>query len=263
MISYVQVTVDDVTYYLTKGSDELWRVTNRAPSVAGEYPVTITVTNSSGHAFTIDYDDPALKEVLKLLVVEGDTVSGQRMLDYYPYVIKVIREFKALMKAEGFEIDFVDADLETVFSDAFLSTMTAHRVEEWESALGLSHSSTDSLEDRRENIIALIRGAGKLNTERINSIVRIYTGMDAVSYFNNSTIYVKLNAPAGNKQYNFSNLENALEKRKPAHLNLVVTRNYSIWDEIKRDFTSWKTLNDWTVNDTTATWDDVKFYVSP
>lgn len=263
MIKYVEITVDSVTYLLAKGNDDLWRVTNRAPTEIGEYPVTVTITTGVGGTFTIDYDDPALEEVLKLLVIEGKTESGNRMLDYYPYVIKIIREFQALMLAEGFEVDFIQSELEAILADAFLSTMGAKRIEEWEHALGLSHDNDDSLDDRRENIIARMRSSGKLNTERINRIVNIYTGMDAESYFKDSTIYVKINAPAGNKQYKFDNLEQILNEKKPAHLNIVVTRNYATWNEVKSDFASWQALHDWTINGTAAAWDDVKFYVSP
>ena len=47
------------------------------------------------------------------------------------------------------------------------------------------------------------------------------------------------------KDYAF---EQELKKKVPAHIKLVVTRNYATWNEIKNNYASWdsiKALNNW------------------
>jgi len=90
-MKYVQITVDGVTYTLRQQTTGEWMVTNKAPYIAGEYPVTVTVTTEAGQVVVIDVpDDSSLKEALLLIVTEGTTVSGDRMINYYPQVIRQI-----------------------------------------------------------------------------------------------------------------------------------------------------------------------------
>ena len=120
-MKYVQITVDGVTYTLRENAKGEWMVTNKAPYLAGEYLVSVTATTEAGQEIVIDVDDPDLIKALTLIVNEKNTVSGERMLDYYPEVIRQILEFQALMKTEGFEIDFLKQDIDLAYNEAYLS----------------------------------------------------------------------------------------------------------------------------------------------
>ena len=112
------------------------------------------------------------------------------------------------------------------------------------------------MEDRRDVIIARIRGQGKLNTEMINTIVNTFTGGSAKSWIEDSTLYVEITPPPGNKQYKFENIERELQNKVPLHLGLSVIRNYYTWDDIK------KTNNTWgNVKNKFTTWEDVLLHV--
>ena len=257
-MKFVKITVDGVTYNLTKSNDGSWIVTNRAPLSAGDYIMTLTITTENGQEIVIDTTDEELLKAVTLLVINGNSEGGRRMLNYSPEVIKRISEFQALMFAEGFEIDFAKSDIELVINDAWLLTMGESRVVEWEKALNLSPQPDESLADRREKVIAAIIGRGKLNTALINAIVGAFTnGGTAISYVENSALYVKIQPPVNNKQYKFTNVENALKPLVPAHLGLVVNRNYATWGEVKDNFASWATVSD------LDNWDELKLYIAP
>lgn len=256
-MKYVQIIVDGVTYTLYENHNGDWTVTNRAPYAAGEYPVTVIVTTESGQRVEMDVDDPDLERALLLIVNENNTISGERMLNYYPEVIKRILEFQALVKAEGFEVDFLQNDIDILVNEAYLTTMGEDRIAEWEKALGIVTAKGDTVEDRREVIIARIRGQGKLNTATISSIVNAFTGGTAISYFENSTIYVKITPPPDNKQFKFENVERELRKKKPAHLDLRVTRNYATWGEVKDNYASWDAI------DQLNSWEDLILWIAP
>lgn len=257
-MKYVRVTIDGKTYTLVEGEDGAWRVTNRAPLSGGEYLMTVTVTTSEGQEITLDTTDEELLKALTLLVYEGTTDSGNRMIEYYPWVIKCITEFQALIRAEGFEIDFGKNDINLIVSNAYLTTMDEGRIYEWENMLGLSIAADDTLEDRRDRVIAVIRGNGKLNTALINAIVGAFTnGGTATSYVKNSTLYVEILPPKGNKQYKFDNVVKAIEPKIPAHLGLSVKRAYATWGEIKTNFANWQAVNE------LENWEDVKIWIAP
>lgn len=253
----VQITVNGVLYTLRQNANGEWTVTNRAPYSAGEYPVTVTATTEAGQQIVIDVDDPELERALTLIVTEDNTISGERMFSYWPEAIQQILEFQALIKPEGFEVDFLSNDIELAVNEAYLLTMGEDRIAAWERALGISAAPDDTLEDRRDTIIARIRGQGKLNTALINAIVSAFTGGTAISYVENSTLYVKITPPPGNKQYKFDNVVRELEKKVPAHLGLVVKRNYATWGEVKDNYTDWNAVNQ------LANWEELMLWIAP
>ena len=163
----------------------------------------------------------------------------ERMNSYYPQVIQAILEFQAIIDAEYPEFEALDKCNEQVISDAYLQTMSESRVEEWENMLGIRPLDGSSLDDRRETIIARIRGQGKLNSELIDIIVGTFTGGTANSWVKDGVLYVEITPPPNNKQYLFENVEQELANKIPAHLGLSVARNYYNWGQIKNEYSTW------------------------
>lgn len=176
----------------------------------------------------------------------------ERMLGYYPPVIQNTLEFQAIIDAEYPEIENLATEVTKATDNAYLLTMDESRIKQWEALLSIRPIEGSSIEDRRETIIARIRGQGKLNTNLINTIVGTFTGGTADSYIADSTLYVEITPPPGNKSYQFANVEQELSKKVPAHLQLVVRRNYNNWSEIEDKSATW---ND--VKTNFSTWNDV------
>ena len=186
----------------------------------------------------------------------NDFLIADRMLDYYPQSVRDIKEFQAIVDSEGNEFDMMKTALQSVTDNAYLTTMDEGRVEAWEKLLNIKPIENSTLDDRRDTIVARIRGQGKLNTELISSIVNAFTGGTAISYIVDSTLYVEITPPANNKSFQFPNVYQELAKKVPAHLGFVVSRNYMEWNEIQDTFATWQD-----VKDTCATWEDVCLYV--
>ncbi len=256
-MNYARITVDDITYTLIQSEIGSWTVTDKTPLNEEDYIITLTVSTDSGQDIVININDDELLKTLTLLSKDGTTNSGNRMLNYYPYVVKIIKEIQAIMLAEGFEVDFLITDIDMVVNEAYLLTMGKDRIKQWEEKLGLTPTIDETIEDRREKIIAFIRGSGKLNTTSINAIVASFTNGTATSYVADSTLFVKIKPPPNNKQYKFANVEEALKKRIPAHLGLVISRDYATWGEIATNFDSWESVSQM------ENWESVKLYVAP
>lgn len=185
-------------------------------------------------------------------------IYRNRMINYYPNIVKQIKEIQGIVDAEYPEFCELDTEREVVLTNAWLSTMDESRILEWEQILHITPLEDSTLQDRREVIIARIFGGFKLNTQSIENIVHMFTNGYAGSWFKDSTIYVIVYPPQGNKQYKFENVEAELMRRKPAHLNMIVDRGYPYWQDI------YDYMDDWQdVMDTCETWDDVKMYPPP
>ena len=180
---------------------------------------------------------------------------NSRMKSYYPQVVSAIEEFKSIIDTEAPEFDDLHTNRLSAIDDAYLLTMHEGRVEKWENILGITPLSESTIQDRRETIVARIRGQGKLNTELINAIVNTFTGGTAESYVLDSVLYVEITPPPNNKAFLFPNVEQELRHKVPAHLDFKVSRNYFDWRDIKDDYATWQD-----VKDSFANWNSVYVY---
>jgi hypothetical protein len=179
----------------------------------------------------------------------------QRMTDYYPNVVSMIKEFKAIIDAEYPEFHDINIAQSDTLDNAYLTTMGEGRIIQWEQVLGIDPLPDSTIDDRRDTIVARIRGQGKLNTAMINAIVNAFTGGTANSWIKDSVLYVEITPPPNNKQYRFENVEQELRKKVPAHLGINVSRNYFTWGEINDSFDSWNN-----VHETLDTWENVYLF---
>lgn len=180
----------------------------------------------------------------------------ERMWNYYPEIVKKIKEFPAMVQAKCPEMGFLSEERAKILNNAWMLTMDETRVKQWERLLGIVPLPDSTLEDRRETIAARVYGGYKLNTKSIRAIVNIFTQSGCRSYFRDSTIYVIIYPPSGDKTYKFENIENELWRRVPAHLNLNVSRSYATWGDVNNHHASWNTLYNEYNN-----WEDVYFWL--
>lgn len=181
----------------------------------------------------------------------------ERMISYFPEVIRTIKEFKAIIDSEYPEFNDIHTEVGNTLDNAYLLTMDEERIAQWEKILDINILSDSTIEDRRDVIVARLRGQGKLNTALINTIVNTFTGGSANSWVENSVLHVEVTPPPGNKQYKFENIERELQNKVPTHLGLDVVRNYYTWGEVAEIVTTWDD-----VKNTFATWEDVLLYVA-
>lgn len=183
---------------------------------------------------------------------------NEQMLNYYPEVIKAIREFQELINTQSIQVEEIHEKLVELLEDAFISTAHEDRIAEWEQVLGITPlpQGDDELEtwlsDRRETIIARLYQPSRLNTQSISDIVSIFTGGKAISYFKDGIIHVFISPPKNNKKYKFENVEQELKQKVPAHLLFEVNRNYQLWAKLKTDHITWGD-----VLDDHSDWDEV------
>ena len=119
-----------------------------------------------------------------------------QMLNYYPEIIKAIKDFQELIKVQSFEVEEMHEELAKILTNAYVSTADESNLAKWEKFLGITplEQGEDDLEtwisDRRETILARLYHTEKMNSKSIEDVVKIFTGGQVKSYFRDGVIYV-------------------------------------------------------------------------
>ncbi len=165
-----------------------------------------------------------------------------------------IPEMVSIQNALQSELIELESGFDRIIWDTFIDTASEERISQWEKRLSIVPMG--SLEQRRLYLKSVIRGFGKLNEEKIRSIVNALTGGDAIATFEDGVIIVKVLPPNNGSVFLFPDVERSLEPRKPAHLGLRVVRYYSTWGVIANRFADWQEVEEHFDN-----WSGVKNYL--
>ena len=190
---------------------------------------------------------------------------NEQMLNYYPDVIKAIREFQVLINTQSLEVEKMHEELTKALTNAYVTDCDVDTISKWEQFLGITPMAGESLNDRKATVLARLYAPEKLNADTIEKTVRIFVGKPGVgtqaakSYFtpDDSTIHVLIIPPEDNRQFKFENVEQELSKKIPAHLTFAVERNYYTWLQTNTNYSRWRT-----VKTTFSSWNDVLLRVS-
>lgn len=166
-----------------------------------------------------------------------------RMNGQYPIALKGIMEFTGVNNAVAPELDFMIVDDDPLIQQAYWLTMPESRVIEWEQLLSIPTDSTQELDERRNTIISRLRGQGKLNTERIKSIVKSVTGGNCRCSFDASNSELEILIEGADFNFKMETITNALRPRVPAHIQLNIIKNYGTWNDVNEQFANWNAVD--------------------
>ena len=251
---------NQAVYSMVQQEDDAW-IFSDEPVVfdADTLSVTATAYTTDGQPqLTIQTDDEQLVYTLTNFVAQNQSYYGYRMINYYPVVINSLLEYQCATNALGFEIDFLKCGFTFTFSDAFLTTMGEDRIKEWERILEIVPKATQTLTERRSQIISRIISRFKLNTQTISDMVNLFVDAQVNSFFLNSCIYVYIKPYDMTYTDDWPEIYAELITRVPAHLGLNIGRLYSSWGAVKDNYYDWQAVAD--QNDS---WRTVKFKMYP
>lgn len=162
--------------------------------------------------------------------------------DYLPSYYHDITEMMSLLYSEDKAFEVLDRFIAEFPQENAVLTCGEDGLKLWEEFLGIT--PLGNINQRKMQIIALLRGQGQLNEEKIKAIVNSFTGSEdsAVVDLSESTLRVRVLPPEWGEIYNFSEIVAALEPRIPAHLGLRVERFYYTWQNISAANNSWGAL---------------------
>jgi hypothetical protein len=138
--------------------------------------------------------------------------------DYVPLFISENNEFGAIYEILQSEIDELKIETDDIRKQFFIPTAT-WGINIWENLTGVITDTTKSIDERRANVLAKLRGLGTSTVEVIRQIAKSF--IDEVEVIeHNSEYYFEIDLLSHNGfPYDLNGLYNSIEQVKPAHLD--------------------------------------------
>lgn len=262
MIDYIKYTVDGKTYYLIDNGDGTWSKEAITPSVAGNYSLTIEISEN-GIVSYINSSDPRYNVYLDVITRAERVVFLEKLV---PDFISDVAEFKIIYDIENSEFDKLCANIEKVKSDMFIVTASNDAITRRENFIRLKGQG--SLEQRKSFLISLNRKGNKLSEMSIKNITNAITGSDCiVTFFASDEIdnpeqgygylRVQVLSPDVHKDYRYEDIARALRPLIPSHIKLAVIKFFATWEDV------WNNFSDWSAVATLDNWETLKSYIPP
>ena len=182
----------------------------------------------------------------------GSDIPEEYFVDlsrYAPPFLAEIRELAEIYRAQGYEVGQLQHDLEELIDQCYIVTAT-WGLSRWEQILGVATNMSLTYEQRREILMAKLRGQGTTTRKMIEDTAVSFSGGEVkVIEDNPNHLFIIQFIGIKGIPRNMQAFVSMLEDIKPAHLSYRFEYRYTIWNEVRPYI--WNHL-------TTITWDDIK-----
>ncbi|WP_186424168.1 YmfQ family protein [Lacrimispora celerecrescens] len=185
---------------------------------------------------------------------EKNADEGQK--DYYvdlaryaPPFLAEVQELKAIYETEGYAMGLLEHELSDLLDQCFISTAT-WGLTRWEQVYGLVTNMALSYEQRREILMAKLRGQGTTTPQMIRETAETFSSgeIEVIEDNPNYHFIVRFIGIKGIPR-NMNAFIAMLEDIKPAHLSYSFEYRYTIWNELTNQ--SWNSVAG-------ITWDGIR-----
>ena len=182
----------------------------------------------------------------------GSTVPEEYFVDlarYAPPFLAEIREMAEIYRTQGYEVGQLQHDLEDLIDQCYIVTAT-WGLPRWEQMFGVATNMSLTYEQRREILMAKLRGQGTRTKKMIEDTAAAFSGGE-VKVIEDNPRHLFIIRFIGIKGIprNMQAFVSMLEDIKPAHLAYRFEYRYTTWNELKPY--TWNHLGG-------MTWDDVR-----
>ncbi len=154
--------------------------------------------------------------------------------EYWPVVVRDIREFDKLSQAENPEITTLWSEAGNVFDDQFITTATLNGVMRWEKILGITPKANYTLEDRRFAILVRLGEQLPYTTPVFKQLLSQLCGKDGYVLTIDHNLYsVDILVELKSKNM-VSEVQGLSEKMLPANLTIAIRIRYNQHETLKR-----------------------------
>lgn len=168
---------------------------------------------------------------------------------YAPPFLAEICELKAIYETEGYAVGLLEHELSELLDQCFISTAT-WGLTRWEQVYGLVTNMALSYEQRREILMAKLRGQGTTTARMIKETAETFSGgeIEVIEDSPNHHFTVRFIGIKGIPR-NMNAFIAMLEDIKPAHLSYSFEYRYTTWKELINR--SWSSVAEFT-------WDSIR-----
>lgn len=131
----------------------------------------------------------------------------------------------AIWRAAGGKLDEIEAGVDAVANDTFISMMDAAALSDMEAFLDIAPNKNRTLEVRRKLVASYFVGANHIGAPEIKELVRGYAGDTPEVKFSKGRIYVCI-SPPDESSFLSSDIIECLLRKIPANLALSLSLSY-------------------------------------
>ena len=152
---------------------------------------------------------------------------------YVPAFVSALLEMAELYRTEGYELGTAKCTFSDLVDQCFVQTATWGLLR-WEEVYGIATNFSLSYEQRREIILAKMRGQGTTTVEMIQNTAIAFSGGEVEVIEDNAhyNFIVRFVGQYGIPR-NMEAFKEMLEEIKPAHLGYTLEYRFVIWNELK------------------------------
>lgn len=152
---------------------------------------------------------------------------------YVPPFLAELRELAELYRTEGYEIGYLQHNLRDLFDQAFIVSATWGLVL-WEQMYGVTTNMSLSYEQRREILMAKLRGQSTTTKQMIQETAAAFSGGEVQMTEDNPHHHfiVRFVGVKGIPR-NMQAFIDMLNEIKPAHLSYSFEYTYTTWGDLK------------------------------
>ncbi len=174
------------------------------------------------------------------------------LMQYLPPYYENSAIMKAIHDAYSEEFGYIYFFLEDFVKQFLTPTTATWGLAFWEQELGLKTDISKSYEERREIIMARLRGIGTVGKDVIKRAAEAFSGgdVDVIEYPAEYRFVVKFIGTFGVPK-NMASFIEMIEDLKPAHLTYGFEYTYTWWDLLKK--LTWAQAG-------MGTWNDLRVY---
>lgn len=155
------------------------------------------------------------------------------LMSLVPPFVAEKREMHELYTAQGYQTGQLEHDLADTVDQCFLATAT-WGLTRWERIFGITTNLSLSYEQRREILMAKLRGQGTTTVQMIRDTAAAFSGgdVDVIEDNPHHRFIVRFIGAKGIPR-NMQGFISALEEIKPAHLAYEFEYRYTVWHELE------------------------------
>ncbi len=158
-----------------------------------------------------------------MLVFNNQQRSGyEEIASYSPRYYRSIKEMDAVFRLAGWLLDIMARDMEDMVASQFLRFMDGEALDRYERFLGIERGRSDTLEERKALIRAMLLGSGKMSRDMISAIVNQYGECDCKVRLDGSELNIIMSFKDNNDKY-VGEIRRLIRIKGPAHLNFRFT----------------------------------------
>lgn len=136
------------------------------------------------------------------------------ILNYYPPVIKQIKEMQQIARAEDIEFSKIKAATDKIIRNMFVYTADELGVKRFEKILGITPKAAQSMEDRKIYIISMMNRR-KMSLSELTAMLSNYSeGIELINDMSNMEMIVAINTDAGS----LDTLNNIIDEILPMNI---------------------------------------------